>query len=264
MKALSQDRDRGGAARLIRLGLAVTNTVVFALLLASWGFAEFEAKAADEKPPATAGTSAPSSLGSAAAGAALEPTNSLKAAAINSMDMLDEKHKLAVGDRLSFRIVEDEEEPKVLVVTDSGEVELPYIGRLAAVDKTCKEFARAIKAELEKDYYYQATVIVAVDVMTKSRGKVYLVGSVRVPGPQEIPSDEVFTATKAILRAGGFTEFANKKNVTVTRKADHPGSEDRKYTINAQEILEKSKTDRDLTLEPGDLIFVPDRGVHIY
>jgi len=54
--------------------------------------------------------------------------------------------------------------------------------------------------------------------MTKSRGKVYLVGPVRMPGPEDIPSDEVLTLSKAILRAGGFTDFADKHHVKITRQ----------------------------------------------
>jgi len=133
------------------------------------------------------------------------------------MDALDSKHTLAIGDVLSFRIVEDDENPKQMVVTDSGDLEVPYIGRFPAENKTCKQLARELKAALEKEYYYQATVIIAVDVMAKSRGKVYLVGPVRMPGPQELPSDEVLTLSKAILRAGGFTDFADRHNVKITR-----------------------------------------------
>ncbi len=46
--------------------------------------------------------------------AGLSATNS---ASSNRMDSLDNKHRLALGDKLSFRIVEDEEDPKPLVVT---------------------------------------------------------------------------------------------------------------------------------------------------
>lgn len=186
-------------------------------------------------------------------------TNAPNPAVTNAMDTLDETHRLAIGDRLSFRIVEDEEDPKQIFVTDSGDLELPYIGRFPAVGRTCKELARALKAELEKEYYYHATVIVAVDVMTKSRGKVYLVGPVRAPGPQEIPSDEVLTVSKAILRAGGFGDFADKKNVKVTRKGGTAGTADRAYLVDVAEILEKGRTDADLVLEPGDLIYIPER-----
>jgi polysaccharide export outer membrane protein len=186
-------------------------------------------------------------------------TNLSPLASTNSMDALDDLHKLAIGDRLSFRIVEDEEDPKPLLVTDSGDLEVPYIGRFPAVARTCKQLARQLKAELEKEYYYQATVIVAVDIMTKSRGKVYLVGPVRMPGPQEIPSDEVLTLSKAILRAGGFGDYADKHKVRVTRKGAAAGGQDQVLTVDVAEILEKGKTESDLPLEPGDLIYVPER-----
>lgn len=175
------------------------------------------------------------------------------------MEALDDQHKLAIGDRLSFRIIEDEDDPKPLFVTDSGDLELPYLGRFPAENKTCKQLACAIKAELEKEYYYQATVVVAVDIMTKSRGRVYLVGPVRVPGPQEIPSDEVLTLSKAILRAGGFNDYADKHNVKITRKGGARGSDKQTFIVNVADILEKGKTEYDVPLEPGDMILVPDR-----
>jgi polysaccharide export outer membrane protein len=196
----------------------------------------------------------------AAASAIPQTTTNVSAtASTNSMDALDDQHKLAIGDRLSFRIIEDDEDPRPLLVTDSGDLEVPYIGRFPAVNRTSKQLARELKAELEKEYYYQATVIIAVDIMTKSRGKVYLVGPVRMAGPQEIPSDEVLTLSKAILRAGGFGDYADKHKVRVTRKGGAAGGQDRVLTIDVGEILEKGKTESDLPLEPGDLIYVPER-----
>jgi polysaccharide export outer membrane protein len=192
---------------------------------------------------------------------AQERTNVLSGTVTNGMDTLDEIHKLAIGDHISFRIVEDEEDPKQLSVTDSGELEVPYLGRFSAVGKSCKELARALKAELEKEYYYQATVIVAVDLMTKSRGKVYLVGAVRAAGPQDIPSDEILTLSKAILRAGSFSDFGDKHHVKVTRKGGLSGNEDKTFIVNVAEILEKGKTDFDLALEPGDFIYIPERSI---
>jgi len=176
-----------------------------------------------------------------------------------SMDALDDTQRIGVGDRLSFRVIEDKEDSKPLAVADSGELEIPYLGRVKAADKTCKQLAREIKAALEKDLYYQATVIVAVDQLNKKRGNVYLVGQVRAPGPQDIPSDEVFTLSKAVLRAGGFGDFADQKRVKLTRKAG-PGETDSKiFVVNVAEILERGKTEKDIKLEPGDLIFVPSR-----
>jgi polysaccharide export outer membrane protein len=178
------------------------------------------------------------------------------------MDDLDDKHRLAIGDKLSFRIEEDQEDPKPLTVTDSGDLEVPYIGRVPAENKTCKQLAREIKASLEKEYYYQATVILAVDFMTKSRGKIYLAGAVKVPGAQDIPSDETLTLGKAIMRAGGFGDYADKKRVQVTRQAG-TGSGPRQFLVDVEQILEKGRTEKDLPLEPGDLIFIQDRLIRL-
>jgi polysaccharide export outer membrane protein len=227
------------------------------LMLAAWGWGA---------PQGNTPAPAPGATNALPAGLPSEPAASpkaLKASFINSMDALDEKHKLAIGDRLSFRILEDEEDSKPLPVADSGELELPYLGRFPAVGRDCKELAQAVKVELEKEYYYHATVIVAVDAMAKSRGKVYLNGAVRLPGPQDLPSDEVLTVGKALSKAGGFTEFANKKQIKVTRKAAQPGGEERTYFVNGVDILEKGKTERDLPLEPEDMIFVSERGFHL-
>lgn len=180
----------------------------------------------------------------------------------NNMALLDDKYRLGIGDRLSFKIVEDSEDPKQLEITDSGEIEVPYIGRVSATGKTSKQLAAELKARLEKEYYYQATVIVAVNFKAKSQGKVYLVGPVGTPGAQEIPNDEEFTLSKAILRAGSFGDFADQHHVRVTRKESGPnGTENKTYVVDVGKILEKGRTDLDLVLEAGDLIYIPEKTI---
>lgn len=179
--------------------------------------------------------------------------------ATNQVNVLDDKYKLAMGDQLSFRILEDEDDTKIIVVTDSGDLQVPYIGRYPAVGKTCKELARELKVALEKSYYLQATVIVAVDSKPKSRGKVYLAGAVGTPGPLDISGDEVLTVSKAILRAGGLNGFADGKNVKVTRDAGTESGGEKTMIVNVSRILEKGKTEEDVPLKPNDFIFVPER-----
>jgi polysaccharide biosynthesis/export protein len=181
-------------------------------------------------------------------------------AGTNSLAALDDTYQLAIGDHVSLRILEDNEDVKHLDVTDSGDLEVPDLGRFPAAGKTCKALAGEIKKELEKRYYRHATVVIGVDSMTHSRGKIYLSGPVRIPGPQEIPSDEVFTLSKAILRAGGFGDFADERRVKVFRKS-RPGQPEQTFTVDVGEILEKGRSDLDLTLEPGDMVYVPERTI---
>jgi polysaccharide export outer membrane protein len=178
----------------------------------------------------------------------------------NGFNVLDDKYRLAIGDQLSFQIIEDEDDPVHLVVSDSGDVQVPYIGRYPATGKTCKELAHALKVELEKEQYYrQATVIIAVDAKPKSRGKIYLVGAIGSPGPQEIASDEVLTVSRAILRAGGLSGFADGKNVKITRGTGTGPDGKKTFVVNVVQIYEYGKTENDLQLQPGDLIYVPEK-----
>lgn len=176
----------------------------------------------------------------------------------------DDKYKLRAGDKVSFQILEDrmfdeKDVPKPLTVADSGELDLPYIGRIAAADRTCKEVAEDIKARLEKDYYYRATVVLALDVANKVLGRVYVWGQVRTQGPVELAVNETMTAGKAILRAGGFGDFANKKKVRVVRGGQTEAEAKQTFELNMVEILEGGKTEKDITLQPDDFILVPSR-----
>ena len=186
-------------------------------------------------------------------------TNSAVNVSTNSMDALDDAYRLAIADSVTFQIKEDNDDPQLLTVMDSGDLQVPYIGPFPVVGKTCRQLARELKAELEKNFYYQATVIITVNLKTKSRGIVYLVGAVRSPGPQGLPSDEVLTVSKAILRAGGFTDYADQHDVKITRKASTPGAPDQTFVVNVEDILEKGKFAADLPLQSDDLIYIPER-----
>ncbi len=177
----------------------------------------------------------------------------------NAMAALDDKYKLAAGDRVNYQVLEDGDDPKSLVVSDSGDLEVPYLGPYPAAGKTCRQLADELKVILEKKYYYQATVIISVDSMV-SQGVIYLVGAVKSPGPLELPRDEVLTVSKAILRAGGFTDFANQKEVRVTRKQE-TGTND-VFTVNVSDVLDKGETAEDQAVEAGDLIFVPEKTIN--
>ncbi len=173
-----------------------------------------------------------------------------------SGESLEDKRKLSIGDRISYRVIEDKNPAVDLIVTDAGDIEVPLLGRVSAAGKTCRELAFEMKPVLEKTYFYKATVIVALDVATdKSPGRVYVTGEVIAPGPQDIPPDEVYTLSKAITRAGGIAQFGNDHHVNIVRR-DASGATE---TIRADvgEIINKGRIDKDPVLEPDDLIVVP-------
>jgi polysaccharide biosynthesis/export protein len=178
-----------------------------------------------------------------------------------SMISLEEGQKLGPGDRVTYRVIEDQDEPRSLTITDSGDLQVPYFGLVHAAGKSSLQLAKDIKELLEKQLYYRATVIIALEVFNKARviGKVYVTGQVRNKGGFEIPGGETLTVSKAILNAGGFSDFSDKKRVRLVRKT---GNETKTFIINVVEIWEKGQLEKDLVLQPDDLIVVPARLVN--
>jgi polysaccharide biosynthesis/export protein len=217
--------------------------------------------------PLSTGAQVPDSLAGANAGSVT--STRVFSFASSSLPVLggyvpDDKYRLRAGDKVSFQILEDrifdeKDLPRSLTVADSGELDVPYIGRIGASDKTCKQLGEEIKALLENDYYYQASVVLALDVANKALGRVYVWGQVRTQGAIDIAVNEKLTAGKAILRAGGFADFANKKKVKVVRGGKSEAAAKQTFQVNMIEILEAGKPELDVALEPDDFILVPSR-----
>ncbi len=180
---------------------------------------------------------------------------------VAASQILDDQHRLRSGDKLSFRVVEDGEDAKTLPVTDSGEVELPNgFGRFVAAGKTCRSLAREIKSELEKEYYVRATVQIGLDSINNLRGQAYVSGQVSKPGPVNIPVNAMVKLSQAILIVGPPTQWAKLSAVKVVRQT---GKGTQTMVVDVDAILNKGRPEKDMVLEPDDLVIVPERGVLI-
>ncbi|GAB4246418.1 MAG: polysaccharide biosynthesis/export family protein [Candidatus Methylacidiphilales bacterium] len=173
------------------------------------------------------------------------------------METLDNVYRLQVGDQINYRVVEDRDSSVGLVVMESGEVNVPYLGRVRARGLTCRQLAEAIKSRLEQDLYHQATVLIQIDTERKTRGKVYVFGGVVRQGTVDLPVDEVVTVSKAILKSGGFSAGANRSEVRVERNRD---GNRQSRTVDVAAILDRGRSELDLVLEPNDFVVVGQVG----
>ncbi len=178
-----------------------------------------------------------------------------------SMSALDDKRPLTAGDVLTYRVVEDRNQGVGIIVKETGEVDLPLIGNVTAAGRTCRQLAYAIKSILDREYYYNATVIVSLDSFSnRPRGVVYMRGAIANANPIPIQPNEELMLSKAILRAGGFTAYSNKRKVTVLRRK--PGTnESETITVDMKQVLEEGKLDGDIVLQPDDIVTVHQRGI---
>lgn len=83
---------------------------------------------------------------------------------------------------------------------------------------------------------------------------VYVTGNVNKPGTLRLFQDETLTAYAAILRAGGFSRFANLKKCTVVR--DLGNGEKIQMPLNVKEIQKGLAPD--IVLQGKDIVVVPE------
>jgi protein involved in polysaccharide export with SLBB domain len=83
---------------------------------------------------------------------------------------------------------------------------------------------------------------------------VYVTGNVNKPGTLRLFQDETLTAYAAILRAGGFSRFANLKKCTVVR--DLGNGEKIQMPLNVKEIQKGLAPD--IILQGKDIVVVPE------
>jgi protein involved in polysaccharide export with SLBB domain len=227
--------------------------------------------------PASAPSPTPAPQPVATAGATPNPTvptttSSTTAAGLSSMAALDDKATLGVGDTISFRVIEDRDVPVTRVVTDTGEVDFPYIGRVKVEGKTCHQVALEVKKLLEVDYYKQATVIVGLDLIlgqdkTKAKDYAWVVGQVREVGPLELTKVQPITVSQAIMRAGGFGEFADQRRVKLIHRSAGEGqpaniSKSKDFQLIDVKSVFDGKSTSDPVLADGDYIIVPKQFVN--
>ncbi len=191
------------------------------------------------------------------------------ASVLNTMDVLDNSTPIQPGDVISLKIVEDRQEARQVPVGVTGEVNAPHIGIVKAAGRTSRELAFAIKRELEKSFYKTATVIVTIDRRVQDqpgyRTKVTdidfftVYGQVLRQGKYELPEDEDVTISQAILRAGGFAQFADPKHVKLVRKTPR-GS--KTILVNLDGVMRKGNLDYDIFLRPSDVIIVNEKKIN--
>ncbi|WP_395739141.1 polysaccharide biosynthesis/export family protein [Prosthecobacter sp.] len=201
---------------------------------------------------------------------AAAPSGPINAGAslLSSMDNLDNNQPISSGDTISIRVLEDRRDAVQQRVAVTGEVQAPYVGLVSARGKTCRDLAFTIKKELEKNFFQHATVLVAIDQFdpeTAIKTKEYeldfyvMFGIVARQGKYDLPANEDISISQAILRAGGFAQFADKKKVKIIRKTPQGN---KTILVNVDGIMRQGDLARDVFIRKDDVIIVEEKTVN--
>jgi polysaccharide export outer membrane protein len=83
---------------------------------------------------------------------------------------------------------------------------------------------------------------------------VFVFGEVRNPGALQVRMSKKITILQAIAQAGGLTEGASKRGITVTRK-DRKSGKETKIKVNLNDVINGRIPA--IELQEGDVVFVP-------
>jgi protein involved in polysaccharide export with SLBB domain len=152
-------------------------------------------------------------------------------------------YQLRSLDPLQVSLLGIPEEKKIeTVIDEKGTITLPYINEpVKASGMTTSELERKIQ-----QIYMEGKIYRNITVNVATSAKIYYVeGEVR--NPTEYPLNRRITLLQAIASASGYTEYANKKNVTITRNG-------KIMKFNVKDI--EKHPEGDVLVEAGDRIKV--------
>jgi polysaccharide biosynthesis/export protein len=147
-------------------------------------------------------------------------------------------------------------EPDISVkvrVNANGQINYPLLGLIPVAGLTAAEVQDKLTKSLAKDYLVDPRVTVTIE--SSSAQRVIIIGQVKTPGSFEIPANETLTVLQLIARAGGFTDIAATDKVTVIRGE---GTKQKKITVNVSALIKTGEKSKDIPLEPGDIVSVPE------
>jgi polysaccharide biosynthesis/export protein len=160
------------------------------------------------------------------------------------------RYKLRVGDVLDVEYVYTPELNQTVTVSPDGYVSLNLIGDVKLSDLTLDEAHDTIVQKASERLNAPE-----VNLVLQQFQPPYVVVAGEVGKPGQIDFTGNLTAMQAILVSGGFLESAHTTQVVLFRKIDSDNAEVR--VLNLKNFRKTSDLERDVQLQPGDMLYVP-------
>jgi polysaccharide biosynthesis/export protein len=137
---------------------------------------------------------------------------------------------------------------EVLVRID-GYITFPLIDDIQAAGRTSLEVKQEVETLLKE---YISDPIVTVTVRSPNSKKFYILGEIMLTG--EYPLMKSLTVLQAFALAGGFTEWASKKEIILLRNEN---GKEKRTLINYKDIVKGNNLSQNVLIKADDTIIVP-------
>jgi polysaccharide export outer membrane protein len=140
-------------------------------------------------------------------------------------------------------------------VTPGADLSLAYVAR--GSEKLDVDFRKLLmEGDLSQNIELKPEDVVVLPA--NPRNAVFIMGEVKNPGTFPLDRESQFTILKALAGAGGFSEFAKPSNTIILRE---DGATKRIIPVDVDEIVENPQIAKDILLQPGDVVIVPQGGL---
>ena len=156
---------------------------------------------------------------------------------------------LGPGDVFEVTVYGEEKLSGVHRIAPDGAIQFPLVNRVVVEGMTANEIADELRRRLQDGYLREPSV--SVFIKEYGSKKIFVLGEVQRPGT--FPFTAAMNIVEAITLAGGFKDSANSNYVIVTRQTKDG---DKRIPVPVEKITEGKA--QNLSLQPGDIVFVPD------
>ena len=161
-------------------------------------------------------------------------------------------YKIGVGDVLEIITWKEPDfSREEILVRSDGMITFPLVNDIDAAGRTTMDLKKNIEDRL-KDYISNPIVTVTVRTPTVTLKKFYILGEVVNTGEYDLTKE--LTVLQAFALAGGFTEWASKKEIIVLRNTN---GKEKTIRVNYKNIAKGKDLSQNIKINANDTIIVP-------
>ena len=153
------------------------------------------------------------------------------------------------GDILEIMTWKEQDLTRQVAVRLDGKITFPLLNDIQAAGRTPLQLKEDIQNELDE---FVEAPFVTVTVLQSESQKFYILGEVVQTG--EFPIVKNLTVLQAFALAGGFTEWASKREILLIREEN---GVQKTIRINYRDLVSKGDFSTNIRIQANDTIIVP-------
>ena len=174
---------------------------------------------------------------------------SLSVSTVQAQTGVGLEYRIGPEDVLHISVWKEEDLDRKVLVRPDGGISFPLAGDLQVSGRTPIEVQDEIRSRLQR-YVPDAEVTVSIEKV--SGYTIFVLGEVEEPG--QFTLGRYVDVVQALTLAGGFTPYANNRDIQVLRRQD---GREVTYEFDFRSVARGRNLEQNIILQSGDVVLVP-------